>query len=422
VLAFAPDSIPFGTPLGLAFLFFGIALFAGIAALSHAEERAFSSAMIYLGLGTIAGVVVRYGHVGRLASPIHDHELVKLVTDGALVLALFSTGMRIRRGPGAHEWLLTMRLIVLAMPLAIAAAALWAWGLMSMGAGAAIALGSALAPTDPVLAGDLGIEPPAEAEEEVAPTHQFVLTTEGGLNDGAGLPFLLLGVAVARGDSLWAWAGTRLVYGVVVGLVVGGVLGRLIVVAATRLRGREFLSDEFDRWVGLAAAFVVYGAAEALGGLGFVAAFAGGVAFRQYEVEGRYRRDVHDGASVMKHFGELAVILLLGSMLLAGGIGAPGVWGYGLAAASVFVVRPVTAFLTLVGTSRLSLRERAWIAWFGVKGVASLNYAALIAAAELSGAETRAVVWTILLAVTLSIVVHGITSTPLTRALLGAER
>jgi NhaP-type Na+/H+ or K+/H+ antiporter len=235
-----------------------------------------------------------------------------------------------------------------------------------------------------VLAGDLGIEPPAEAEEEVAPTHQFVLTTEGGLNDGAGLPFLLLGLAVARGDSLWAWAGTRLVYGVVAGIVVGVVLGRLIVVAATRLRGREFLSDEFDRWVGLAAAFVVYGVAEALGGLGFVAAFAGGVAFRQYEVEGRYRRDVHDGASVMKHFGELTVILLLGSMLLAGGIGTPGVWGYALAAASVFLVRPLTAFVTLLGTSRLSLRERVWIAWFGVKGVASLNYAALIAAAELS--------------------------------------
>ena len=422
MLAFAPDSIPFGSPLGLAFLFLGFALFAGIAALSHAEERAFSSAMIYLGLGAVAGVVVRYGHVGRLASPVRDHEVVKLVTDGALVLALFSTGMRIRRGQTAREWMLTLRLIVVAMPLAIVAAALWAWGLMGVGAGAAIALGSALAPTDPVLAGDLGVEPPGEAEEEVAPTHQFVLTTEGGLNDGAGLPFLLLGVAVARGDSLWAWAGTRLVYGVVVGLVVGVLLGRAVAVAATRLRGRGFLSDDFDRWVGLAAAFLVYGVAEALGALGFVAAFAGGVAFRRHEVEGRYRRDVHDGASVMKHFGELTVILLLGSMLLSGGIGAPGAWGYALAAASVFVVRPLSAFLTLLGTPELSLRERTWIAWFGVKGVASLNYAALIAAAELSTRDTRAAVWTVVLAVALSIVVHGITSTPFTRALLGAER
>jgi NhaP-type Na+/H+ or K+/H+ antiporter len=422
VLGLAPDSIPFGSSLGLAFLFLGFALFAGIAALSHAEERAFSSAMIYLGLGAAAGAVVRYGDVGRLASPLHDHEVVKLLTDGALLLALFSTGMRIRRGAGARDWELTLRLVGLAVPLAIALAALWAWGLMGMGVGAAIALGAALAPTDPVLAGDLGVDPPAEAEEEKSPTHEFVLTTEGGLNDGVALPFVLLGVAVARGDSLWAWAGTHLVYGIVVGAVVGVLLGRAIVLVASRLRERGFLSDEFDRWVGLAAAFMVYGTAEALGAIGFVAAFVGGVAFRRHEVEGQYRRDVHDGASVMKHFAELTVILLLGSMLLTGGLGYPGGWGYALAVASIFLLRPLTAFVTLLGTSRLTLRERLWVAWFGVKGVASLNYAALIAAAAFAAPDTRAAVWTILVAVALSIVVHGVTSTPFTRALLGAER
>jgi NhaP-type Na+/H+ or K+/H+ antiporter len=422
VLGLTPDSIPFGSSLGLAFLFLGFTLFCGIAALSHAHERAFSSTMIYLGLGAAAGAVVRYGAVGRLASPLHDHEVVKLITDGALVLALFSTGMRIRRGPGAREWELTVRLIAIAAPLAIGLAALWAWGLMGIGAGAAIALGAALAPTDPVLAGDLGVDPPAEAEEDESPTHEFVLTTEGGLNDGAVLPFLFLGVAVARGDSLWAWAGTHLVYGIVAGLGVGAALGRLIVLVASRLRERGFLSDDFDRWVGLAAAFVVYGAAEALGAIGFVAAFAGGVAFRRHEVEGKYRRDVHDGASVMKHFGELTAILLLGSMLLTGGLGYPGPWGYGLAVASVFVVRPLTAFVTLVGTDRLSFRERAWIAWFGVKGVASLNYAALVAAAAFTTHDTRVAVWTVLVTVALSVVVHGVTAAPVTRALLVRER
>jgi NhaP-type Na+/H+ or K+/H+ antiporter len=422
VPAVASNSIPFGSALGLAFLFLGFVLFAGIAALSHAEERAFSAAMIYLGLGAAAGAVIRYGHVGRVASPLHDHELVKLVTDGALVLALFSTGMRIRRGAGAREWELTLRLIALALPLAVAAGALWAWGLMGLGTGAAIALGAALAPTDPVLAGDLGVAPPEEAEEEVSPAHEFTLTTEGGLNDGVALPFVFLGIAVARGDSLWGWALTHLLYGMVVAVVVGAVVGRLAVLAASELRARRFLSDEFDRWVGLAAAFLVYGAAESLGAIGFVAAFVGGVAFRRGQVENSYRRDVHDGASVMKHFAELTVILLLGSMLLSGGIGAPGGWGLGFAAASIFLLRPLTAVAALAGAKRLSWRERLWIAWFGVKGVASLNYAALIAAAAFARADTRAAVWTVLVAVALSIVIHGITSTPLTRALLGRER
>ncbi len=98
------------------------------------------------------------------------------------------------------------------------------------------------------------------------------------------MPFLLLGIAVARGNSLWAWAGTRLVYGVVVGLVVGAVLGRLLGNASSRLREHEILSADFDRWIGFASAFVVYGAASALGAFGFVAAC---VAFRRSELEVR---------------------------------------------------------------------------------------------------------------------------------------
>ncbi|HET7043521.1 MAG TPA: cation:proton antiporter [Gaiellaceae bacterium] len=418
-----PVSIPLGSSLGLAFLFLGCVLFAGIAALSHSHERAYSAAMIYLVLGVGAGLVVHHLGVGRLASPRRDPEVLEFVTDGALVLALFSTGMRIRRKPTVDGWHLSLRLILVALPAMVALVAVWGRGLMGLGLGAAIALGAALAPTDPVLAGDLGVDPPHEEEKEDEPEPEFVLTTEAGMNDGAGLPFLLLGVAVARGDSLWAWAGTHLVYSVVVGAVVGAATGRLLAFAASWLREREFLSADFDRWVGLAAAFAVYGLAEAIGSLGFVAAFAGGVAFRRHELDGQYLRDVHDGASVLKHFAELTVILLLGSMLALGGFGAAGAWGIALAPVAVFVIRPATAFLTLLGTSRLTMRERLWVAWFGVKGVASLNYAALVAAAAaFTSHDAGAVVWAVLTTVTLSVLVHGLTSTPLTRRLLGAER
>lgn len=91
-----------------------------------------------------------------------------------------------------------------------------------------------------------------------------MLTTEAGLNDGVALPFLLLGIAVVRGDLL--------VWGVAVGGGAGAVLGRLVAVGASALREREFLAADFDRWVGLAAGFIVFGAAEARGALGFVAA------------------------------------------------------------------------------------------------------------------------------------------------------
>jgi NhaP-type Na+/H+ or K+/H+ antiporter len=89
----------------------------------------------------------------------------------------------------------------------------------------------------------------------------------------------LLGVAVAGHESLWHWAGVTLVYAVVGAIVVGAALGRGIAVAATKLRERRFLSDGYDRWVGLAAGLAVYGAAQSLGMLGFLAAFAAGIGF-----------------------------------------------------------------------------------------------------------------------------------------------
>ncbi|HET8606716.1 MAG TPA: cation:proton antiporter [Gaiellaceae bacterium] len=414
------DSIPFADSLGLAFLFLGIALFAGVAALTHTRERAGSTAIVYLVLGVLAGIVVRSTGLGRLAQPVHDHLVLERVTDGALILGLFATGMRIRRTLTLPAWRLPLRLVAVQIPASTALVALWARDLAGIGTGAAIALGAALTPTDPVLAGDLGIDPPRAEQEERSSEPEFVLTAEAGLNDGFTLPFLLLGFAVARHESLWRWAGTRLVYGIVVALVVGAALGRLIAWIAVRLRETELFSSDYDRWIGLASAFAIYGAAEALGSFGFVAAFAGGVAFRRHELADDYHRDVHDGADVLKHFSELAVILILGSMLAFYGFSEAGAWGLGLAAASVFAIRPVTAFLVLA-RSRLSVRERIWVAWFGVKGVASLNYVAVAVAAHAFGADVPGLVWTVLTAVALSVVVHGVSSTPLTRLLLRDE-
>jgi NhaP-type Na+/H+ or K+/H+ antiporter len=406
-------------PTALGFLFLGIVLFAGIAALSHSGSRGFSAAMIYLGLSAAAAGVVRIFGVGRLATPTTDHGLLELVTTIALALGLFATGMRIRRRPGLDGWHLSLRLILIAMPLTIAAGAAWAHSLMGLSAGAAIALGAALAPTDPVLAGDLGVEPPEEQEEEESPEPEFVLTSEAGLNDGAAMPFLLLGIAIAGHDSLWRWAGVDVVYAVAGGIVLGAALGRGIAIVASKLREREFLADDYDRWVGLAAGLGVYGAAEAVGTLGFLAAFAAGIAFRRHELEGAYRREVHDGASVMTHFAELGAILVLGSMLVVGNFGKAGWWGIGLAVVSVFVIRPVIALATLSFTKRLSTKERLWVAWFGVKGVATLNYgAAIVAATVFTAADRGAAVWTVLTAVGLSILVHGMTSDVLTPRLL----
>ena len=147
-----------------------------------------------------------------------------------------------------------------------------------------------------MLAGDVGVGPPGE-EDESEPS--FSITGEAGLNDGLAFPFVLLGIILA-GQEPAGWFGDWLLqdvlYKVLVGIAIGAALGYGIAAAAVRLRDRGLLSPELDGWLAIAAVLVIYGATETVGAYGFLAAFAGGVAFRRYEHGHEYNRSVHHGA------------------------------------------------------------------------------------------------------------------------------
>jgi NhaP-type Na+/H+ or K+/H+ antiporter len=184
-----------------------------------------------------------------------------------------------------------------------------------------------------------------------------------------------------------------------------------------RLRDRELLIPALDGWVGVAAPLLIYGVAETLGTYGFLAVFAGGLAFRRYERDHEVNARVHEGAEVAEKFGELAVILLVGSMLTLEGLGAPGLAGWGLALLVVFVLRPLTVNLALLGSRLKRPGERAFLAWFGVRGVGTLFYVAVAVAASspLADDEKRLIAWTAIACVVLSVALHGVTAGPLNR-------
>src|SRR5687767_13195121 len=88
-------------PIGL--LFGGFAVLAAIGALSHQHERAFSASLIYLGLGSGAAVVIGLSGIGWL-DPIEDATLVEKLTELALVIALFGTGLKLDRPLTREAW------------------------------------------------------------------------------------------------------------------------------------------------------------------------------------------------------------------------------------------------------------------------------------------------------------------------------
>jgi NhaP-type Na+/H+ or K+/H+ antiporter len=406
----------------LGVLFVGLAVFAAVGALSHQHERAFSASLIYLALG--AGGAIAIGAIDAdWIDPVADAELIERLAEAALVMALFSAGLKLDRPLTFAEWSSVTRLLLLAMPLTIGAVALLGDALLGLSGAAALLLGAALAPTDPVLAGDIGVGPPGD-EEEHEPN--FALTAEAGLNDGLAAPFVLAGVfAAEQSGSEWTldWLGADVLYAIGVGTAIGAAAGTLAAWSVKRLRTRDMLAAEFDGFHAIASALVIYGLVELAGAYGFLGVFAGGLAFRRYEHDHEINVTVHEGAERMEKLLELAVILMLGSMLTTAGLAAPGWEGWLLAVLLLVLVRPAAVLAALVGSRMDHADEKAFVAWFGVRGVGTLYYVALIVTSgALDPAERELVVWTCVAAVLISIVVHGLTAGPSLRRLLIRQR
>ena len=176
---------------------------------------------------------------------------------------------------------------------------------MGLSLGAALLLGAILAPTDPVLAGDIGVGPPGD-EDEHEPN--FALTAEAGVNDGLAFPFVL--ARAVRGRAGRQRLDRR--------------------VAARRRRSTPSRGRRGDRRRGRAraaawsvhgcatascsrppstagsrspTALVIYGLTEVAGGYGFLAVFVGGLAFRRYERDHELNGRVHEGAEQVEKFG-----------------------------------------------------------------------------------------------------------------------
>ena len=412
----AERGFSFADPYAIALAFAGVAVFAAVGALSHQHERAFSASLIYLALGLAAATII--GLLGvRWIDPFADAAVVEHLAEFAVIVALFGTGLKLERALDPRVWGSVARLLGIAMPLTIAAVALFGTAVMGLSLGAAIILGATLAPTDPVLAGDVGVGPPGE-EEEREPN--FALTAEAGLNDGLAFPFVFLGAYIAaQGGSDWIgeWLAADVLYAVLAGGAMGAAGGYLIAWSIVGLRERRLMTDALDGWVAVGAVLLVYGLTEVAGAYGFLAAFAAGVAFRRYEYGHEMNRRVHDGAEVVEKFCELGLILLLGSLVTVSGVGEAGVSGWLLVPVLLFVIRPLATTLAFLGSS-MAPRERAFIAWFGVRGIGSLYYVAVaLGLGILSVDESRSLFWTVAACVVASIVVHGVTASPLSRRL-----
>jgi NhaP-type Na+/H+ or K+/H+ antiporter len=349
--------------------------------------------------------------------PLQFPVLVERLSELVVIVSLMGAGLKIDRMIGLRSWMLTWRLLGIAMPVTIVIVAGLALGLLGLGLAAALLIAAVLAPTDPVLASDVQVGGPGEGKEDEA---RFALTSEAGLNDGFAFPFVHLAIALSAASfgsgDLLAWFGHDLLWKTLLGAVGGYAIGRGLGYLTFHLPMRASLSRTGDGFVALAVTLLAYGVVEILGGFGFLAVFVSALALRNASRENDYHDRLHDFAEEAERLLMMLLLVLFGGIVAFGGLLAQFDWPMLLFVAGVLLVaRPAAGLLSLVG-SKLPWREQLVISFFGIRGMGSIYYLAF-ALNHASFAEPHRL-WAMVGGVVLaSILLHGITVTPALRLL-----
>lgn len=402
-----------------------------------------STAMLYLVIGFGLGPV----GLGLLdADPLKHSELFEHLSEIAVITSLFITGLKLSVPMHHARWVLPLRLASVSMIITISLITIAGMLGLGLSLGAAVLLGSILAPTDPVLASDVQLEDPADRDQM-----RFSLSGEGGLNDGTAFPFVMLGLGLLGlhelGAGGWKWIVVDVIWGICGGLVIGGTLGHLVgkLVIYLRVRHREALA--LDEFLALGLIALAYGTALLLHTLGFIAVLAAGLALRRIQehpddkilpqdalpeiliknkpqlakAKGIAAESANANTQMthamlnfneqLERFGELVVVLIIGAMLSYTFLPPAALWFTPLL---FLFIRPVSVWLGFPG-SRSTLEHRGLISWFGIRGIGSIYYLMYAINRGLDPALTQQLVAITLIVVSTSIVVHGVSVTPLMR-------
>jgi sodium/hydrogen antiporter len=287
------------------------------------------------------------------------------------------------------------------MPLTAAIVAVTAHQVASLSWTAAFLLGAILSPTDPILTGSVVTNP------RVPRLIRHSLNLESGLNDGLALPAVLALTAALSGPSHFVWwrfALENIGLGLVWGFVVGWIASRVM---PTDRHLKAGIPPYQRSLYALGVGFLTYATILVPPhGNGLIAVYVAAITLgiRRPDIGTYFQRQSADIVELVK----IGVFVVFGSLatfdtLFSGGWGA-----IAIVAVTFLVARPVAVFVALVRT-QTDFATRAFMAWFGPKGVATIAFALLVLAAEVRDAAR--IYHYAALAVFCSIIAHGLTDT-----------
>lgn len=393
----------------IAALTIGLALIAGMMAQVLARRLRVPGIVVLLATGVLLGPellnIVQPESLGPGLHTLIGFAVAVILFEGSMSLDL----RRLRSQARVIQLLVTVGAVITAAGATLAARAFlgWPWPV-------ALLFGTLVMVTGPTV-----INPLLQRIRVTRPAHN-VLEAEGIFVDAIGAMAAVVTLEIVLGPSAEVLStgveglGARVAAGVGVGAVTG-----LLVATALRKPGR--IPEGLENVFSLSMALGAFQISEALAHeSGVLAAIVAGLWVGNAQVPMK--------KSVLL-FKEQLTVLLLGLLfvLLAANVRldhviALGTGGVITVALLMFVIRPIAVFVS-AWKSDLTVRERAFVAWLGPRGIvaaaiASLFEQRLVGAGMSEGTELRALVF---LVIATTVCVQGLSGGQVAR-LLGVRR
>jgi sodium/hydrogen antiporter len=362
------------------------------------ERAPLSFPIIFLGLGFLLGGLdlLRFGP---------ESALLETVATLTLAMVLCLEAVRIGNiGMGGAGFVPILSLGPGTVVI-VAVIAVGSYFLLGVSWIEALLLGTILASTDPVVLRDV------VREERIPASVRQALNIEAGTNDIVVLPTLLILIALANDEASGAGGWALLILKVLVlGPVVGFAVGAGAAWLMSRADRRYSVNEVYQSLYGVGIVLLSYAAATALGGDGFLAAFAAGFAIAVLNFD--LCQCFLDYGETTSEMAMLLSFILFGVVISELFTEVPIVASLVLAAVVIFVARPLAIGIVL-RRAAVSNAARAFIGWFGPRGLNSLLLALLVVEAGVTGSKFLLGVAGVV--VTVSVVAHGASATPLSR-------
>jgi sodium/hydrogen antiporter len=380
--------------LGLALI--AVVLLISALASGIIERAPLSFPMIFLGLGFLLG--------GLGVIQIEPHSFIlESVGVVCLALVLFLDAIKVQVDELRSDWWVPMLVLGPGTLLIIASVAAAAYLLAGTTPVQSLLLGAILASTDPVVLRDV------VRDERIPRSVRRVLSIEAGMNDIVVLPIVLVLITIltAKVGGALDWVrflAQLFILSPLVGLLLGGV-GAWLMSRADAYFG---IRREYQALYGIGLVLAAYVAGQAVQGDGFLAAFFAGLAITLFNIS---------LCECFLEYGEVtAEMAMLLAFVLFGALLSSLLWSVSLIPALLLalivigIARPLGLGLVLFRAT-ISHTARIFIGWFGPRGLSSLLFALLVVQANAPGAEQLLAFTGVV--VTVSVVAHGASATPL---------